>query len=75
MGLMRRLVSVRLTTPASAIPMLPRRWRELVRCASLAAAANAGMALNTARNHLQSIFRKCGATSQTEAVQLFSRLI
>jgi len=38
------------------------------------AAAAAGMAVNTARNHLQSIFRKCGVTSQTEAVQLFARL-
>jgi len=48
---------------------------ELVRCASLAdAAANAGMALNTARNHLRSIFRKSGATNQAEAIQLFSRL-
>jgi DNA-binding CsgD family transcriptional regulator len=47
---------------------------ELVRCADLtAAAANAGMALNTARNHLQAIFRKSGVSSQTEAVQLFSR--
>ena len=48
---------------------------ELVRCASLAdAAAQAGMALNTARNHLQNIFRKSGATNRAEAVQLFSRL-
>jgi len=48
---------------------------ELVRCASLAgAAANAGMALNTARNHLQGIFRKSGTASQAEAVQLFSCL-
>ena len=48
---------------------------ELVRCASLAdAAANARMALNTARNHLQSIFRKSGTASQAEAVQLLSRL-
>jgi len=48
---------------------------EVVRCASLAnAAANASMALNTARNHLQSIFRKCGTTTQTEMVQLFSHL-
>jgi PAS domain-containing protein len=48
---------------------------ELVRCASLTGAAgNAGMALNTARNHLQGIFRKSGTASQAEAVQLFSRL-
>lgn len=48
---------------------------ELVRCTGLsAAAANAGMAPNTARNHLQSIFRKCGINSQTEAVQLFSHV-
>lgn len=48
---------------------------ELVRCANLAgAAAHAGMALNTARNHLQSVFRKSGTASQAEAVQLFSRL-
>jgi DNA-binding CsgD family transcriptional regulator len=46
---------------------------ELVRCANLqTAAANARMALNTARNHLQSIFRKTGVSSQAEAVQLFS---
>lgn len=48
---------------------------ELVRCAGLAGAAeNAGMALNTARNHMQAIFRKSGTASQAEAVQLFSRL-
>jgi DNA-binding CsgD family transcriptional regulator len=48
---------------------------ELVRCASLAgAAANCGMALNTARNHLQGVFRKSGTANQTEAVQLFTRL-
>ncbi|HXC53918.1 MAG TPA: hypothetical protein VNU97_01360 [Rhizomicrobium sp.] len=48
---------------------------ELVRCANLAgAAANAGMALNTARNHLQGVFRKSGTANQAEAVQLFSRL-
>lgn len=48
---------------------------ELARCANLAgAAANAGMAFNTARNHLQGIFRKSGTASQAEAVQLFSRL-
>lgn len=48
---------------------------ELVRCSNLAgAAAHAGMALNTARNHLQAVFRKSGTASQAEAVQLFSRL-
>ncbi len=48
---------------------------ELARCASLSrAAANCGMADNTARNHLQSIFRKSGASSQAEAVQLFARI-
>jgi DNA-binding NarL/FixJ family response regulator len=47
----------------------------LVRCPSLPqAAADCGMAFNTARNHLQSIFRKSGTSSQAEAVQLFSRL-
>jgi DNA-binding CsgD family transcriptional regulator len=48
---------------------------ELIRCASLdRAASNAGMALNTARNHLQSIFRKTGTAGQTELVQLLGRL-
>lgn len=48
---------------------------ELVRCAGLAEAAeNAGMAFNTARRHLQGIFRKSGTATQAEAVQLFSRL-
>ncbi len=48
---------------------------ELVRSTNLAQAAqNARMAVNTARNHLQSIFRKTGTTSQAEAVLLFSRL-
>ncbi len=47
---------------------------ELVRCAGLAGAATgAGMAHNTARNHLQGIFRKCAVANQAEAVQLFSR--
>ncbi|HEY0107704.1 MAG TPA: hypothetical protein VGB91_16605 [Rhizomicrobium sp.] len=47
----------------------------LARCANLAgAAAQAGMAVNTARNHLQGIFRKTGTASQAEAVQLLSRL-
>lgn len=47
----------------------------LVQSATLVhAASHAGMALNTARNHLQSIFRKSGASNQAEAIQLFSRL-
>ena len=49
---------------------------ELVRCAGLEpAAASAGMAYNTARNHLQSIARKTGAQGQAEIVQLLGRLI
>lgn len=49
---------------------------ELVRCAGLdAAATNAGMAHNTARNHLQSIARKTGAQGQAEIVQLLGRLV
>ncbi len=48
---------------------------ELSRCTDLAAAAaRTRMSFNTARSHLQSIFRKCGVTSQAEAIQLFSRL-
>jgi DNA-binding CsgD family transcriptional regulator/PAS domain-containing protein len=48
---------------------------EMVRCAGLPeAAAAAGMAYNTARNHLQSIFRKCEVKSQAEAVALFAAL-
>ena len=48
---------------------------ELVRCTGLeCAAVNAGMALNTARNHLHSIFRKTATASQAEAVQLLGRL-
>jgi DNA-binding CsgD family transcriptional regulator len=48
---------------------------ELVRCGGLErAAAGAGMAANTARNHLQSISRKTGASGQTEVVQLLGRL-
>lgn len=38
------------------------------------AAARCDMAVNTARNHLQSIFGKTGTGSQAELVQLFSRL-
>lgn len=48
---------------------------ELARRVNLAAAAaGAGMSLNTARNHLQSVFRKCGVSSQSEAMQLFGHL-
>jgi DNA-binding CsgD family transcriptional regulator len=48
---------------------------ELVRCASLAGAARrAGMAHNTARNHLHSLFAKCGVASQAEAVRLLGNL-
>lgn len=47
----------------------------LVRTANMTnAATECSMALNTARNHLQSIFRKSGTASQTEAVQLFTRM-
>ena len=38
------------------------------------AATDARMAYNTARNHLQSIFRKTGTTSQVEVAQLLARL-
>tara|TARA_R110002124_G_scaffold14752_9_gene65037 strand:- start:315 stop:1433 length:1119 start_codon:yes stop_codon:yes gene_type:complete len=48
---------------------------ELVRCASLdRAAIAAGMAFNTARNHLQSTFRKTNTSAQSELVQLLGRL-
>lgn len=48
---------------------------ELVRCADLGGAAlNAGMAHNTARNHLHGIFRKTGTASQAELLQLLGRL-
>lgn len=49
---------------------------ELIRCPGLAqASAQAGMALNTARNHLQSIFRKSGATTQAGMIQMLGRLL
>lgn len=49
---------------------------ELIRCPGLAqASARAGMALNTARNHLQSIFRKTGATTQAGMIQMLGRLL
>lgn len=48
---------------------------ELVRCADLGrAAANSGMSLNTARNHLHGILVKTGARGQTDVVQLLGRL-
>ena len=48
---------------------------ELVRCASLERAAlAAGMAFNTARNHLQGAFRKTNTSTQSELVQLLGRL-
>ena len=48
---------------------------ELVRCAGLReAGAAAGMAHNTARNYLQSIFRNCNVTTQAEAIRLFAAL-
>lgn len=48
---------------------------ELVGCADLQRAADqAQMSVNTARNHLQSIFRKAGVKGQTELVQLLGRL-
>lgn len=48
---------------------------ELVRAGGLApAAAAAGMAHNTARNHLHGIFAKCCVASQAEAVRLLSAL-
>jgi DNA-binding CsgD family transcriptional regulator len=40
-----------------------------------AAAAEAQMAVNTARNHLKSIFRKTGTAGQAEVIQLLGRLI
>lgn len=47
----------------------------LVRFSGLpAAAVAADMAHNTARNHLQAIFRKCGVATQAEAIALFGRL-
>lgn len=48
---------------------------ELARCSGLQqAAVKAGMAPNTARNHLHSIFRKTGAANRAEAVAMFDRL-
>lgn len=48
----------------------------LLRCVDLeGAAASAGMACNTARNHLQSMFRKSGTTAQAKLLQLIGRLV
>lgn len=48
---------------------------ELVRTGRLEdAAASCGMSVNTARNHLQSIFGKAGVNCQARLVQLFGRL-
>ncbi|UUX99572.1 helix-turn-helix transcriptional regulator [Sphingomonas sp. J315] len=48
---------------------------ELVRAGGLAsAAAAAGMAHNTARNHLHGIFAKCCVMTQAEAVRLLAAL-
>ena len=48
----------------------------LVRTTRLdAAAAECGMALNTARNHLQAIFVKTGTCGQAELVQLLGRVL
>jgi DNA-binding CsgD family transcriptional regulator len=76
------LAAVRLPSRASLSAVFGLTEREadlaveLVRSASLMhAASNASMAVNTARNHLQSIFRKCGASNQAEAVQLLSRVL
>jgi DNA-binding CsgD family transcriptional regulator len=49
---------------------------QLTRCAGLeAAAASAGMAVNTARNHLHKIFQKTETSTQAQAVQLLSRIL
>ena len=75
------LSAVPLPSPASLQQLFGLTEREtqfaieLVRHADLKrAAGTARMAFNTARNHLQSIFRKTGTTSQTELVQLLSRI-
>lgn len=48
---------------------------ELTRCSGLKdAAAKACMALNTARNHMQSIFAKCRVHSQLELSRILARL-
>ena len=75
------LATVPLPARASLAAVFGLREREidlavaLVRCVDLSAAATqARMSINTARNHLQSIFRKCGVSSQAQAIQLFGRL-
>jgi len=48
----------------------------LMQCTGLeSAAADTRMAVNTARNHLQSVFRKTGTGNQAAAVQLLGRLV
>lgn len=48
---------------------------QLVRSTRLAAAAaQCGMTVNTARNHLQAIFVKTGATGQADLVQMLGRI-
>jgi DNA-binding CsgD family transcriptional regulator/PAS domain-containing protein len=75
------LAAVRLPSQAVLCAIFGLSEREadlavgMVRCASLTGAAiDCGMALNTARNHLHSIFRKSGTRTQAEAIQLFTRL-
>ena len=49
---------------------------ELARSSDLkSAAARAGMALNTARNHMHSIFAKCRVHSQLELSRILAKLI
>lgn len=49
---------------------------DLARAAQLdVAAARCGMAVNTARNHLQSIFAKTDTSGQAELVQLLGRIL
>jgi len=49
---------------------------ELTRSKNLkAAAARAGMALNTARNHMRSVFAKCRVHSQMELSRILTKLI
>jgi DNA-binding CsgD family transcriptional regulator len=49
---------------------------QLVRATQLdVAAARCAMAVNTARNHLQSIFAKTGTSGQTDLVQMLGRIV
>jgi DNA-binding CsgD family transcriptional regulator len=48
---------------------------ELTRSGNLKAAARAGMALNTARNHMRSVFAKCRVHSQMELSRILAKLI